>query len=92
MRDITKVIHDIKTHVPEHQRKMIRQLDDILTSVPYAAPEALGYLWERLQGVMQKYVPLPTQAEWQVQVISIYSTLLPAQVRAIRREEHPKEH
>jgi hypothetical protein len=70
MRNIYDVINQIKTFIPEEEDDFIHDLNSIMQSVRFSAPENIGMWWEELSKSISNYLPpsLGECNEWQMKV------------------------
>jgi hypothetical protein len=81
-RHPVEVAKQLVTIIPETLNKRIRVISEIPID-PYAAPEVYNYLWDELEKEINRIcdVPKPLTKEWQVEIVAIFTTMSPEQVR-----------
>jgi hypothetical protein len=70
MRNIGAVIDQMLAVIPEDDgNTLILDLNDIMGSVRYSAPEMIGMWWNELTMVINEHLPDPDECNhWQMQV------------------------
>jgi hypothetical protein len=83
MRNILDVMDQMQAAMPPDVAADNKAaFDDVESSVRYSAPEQMRIRWVQLQGVVTSIVGnIPTE-DWHFEVLSIWSTLPVAQIRA----------
>ena len=84
-RDIRIVIDAMLEEIPHHEALIFRgDLQKVIDSIPYIAPEAEQLLWFRLQLAVNTYLPQPRSlSSWEINVVAAYTDRTAAQVMKI---------
>lgn len=74
MRDIIKVITEMINKIPSTEIEFLSQLNNLIDSCKYTAPEMIGLRWEQLTEIVNEYIVVEPESlnEWQRNVISIF--------------------
>lgn len=73
MRDLTDVIDQIITVVPENQTSLIMELKDRKDSCFYTAPEAIVYRWGEVAKILYEELgDPPFDDDWKGEVLSVW--------------------
>ena len=86
MRNLSEVIEAIKAEIPnkgDENDLLLHRIDKILDSVNYASPENQGLWWNELAILLNNDLPKPLEKEWQVKVVSIFTTKSEDEVKQI---------
>ena len=73
MRNISEVIDQMISKVPQDNSKIILLLEKIKEDVSFTAPEAMFIRWRQVSLILQGEMSNPTE-NWQYEVLSIFST------------------
>ena len=69
MRNIGEVIDRMLAEIPASEETFIYDLNNVMGSVRYSAPEMIGMWWEELTIVANDHLPHPNDcAPWQTKV------------------------
>lgn len=70
MRDITAVIRMILSEIPESEKSLVLQLESLLSSAMYSAPELRGERWTQLAGILNNNIP-EIKEDWHKRIETI---------------------
>ncbi len=77
MRPIAKVIKAAITMIPDDFEKradLMYELDEIVESAAYAAPEMTGMLWGRFIDTLDEHLGQPNGVKWKQDILELLST------------------
>lgn len=70
-RDITKVIQQITQQVPEEKKSLRYDLDNLIKSASYTAPEVMKIRWMDLAEILGKHLSIRPSYEWEFKIHKI---------------------
>jgi len=80
-REITDVVDQIKTLVPQDKIEFIGRLDWVYQDACCRPPEDRRRSWEYLQQCLLKFIGLYPNEDWQFQVLSVFSTVTVEEIK-----------
>lgn len=73
-RNVGVVISEMIEVIPVEQEQLLGRMKYVLNNAAYRAPEQQGATWEELSLVLVEEVKPPLTSDWQVRLLSIFST------------------
>lgn len=75
MRDLSEVIEEMLSIVPNTEERLIGRLKDNLESALYSAPEVIGRWWNEVYHTLtEELFDGNINMDWKLKVLSIFST------------------
>lgn len=90
MRNISTILAQIKKLVPTSSKVFHAQLDSVASSIAFSAPELMDIRWEQLSSVLSCNIELPLRNEWEVEIISIFTSKSREEVQETFGDNHVK--
>lgn len=73
MRDLTVIIEQMLSVIPEDEDDFRGSLEAVKTSALYTAPEAVTFRWVEAADIVNEYLPYPPDKEWERACVQIFT-------------------